>query len=349
NPFLATLAKTIALNNLIAHQRDVLATRDLLQTHFPAEIERAPTKGIPPHLKPVERPDRGLLKVWEDGKPVWYYVDRLIARTFETESLERQNLIVRTLDYGFRRIFYPLFITYNPSFMLLFSPLKDFARTRQNLPVTFGRFRLASQYAQNFMAARRYMKSIPDPLINEMIANFAIGTPWDAMPVMHREQEDSFAEYLRRYHFLGDAEAKGIYAKMASWARVPFDWIEFYGQVLNVLPKIAAYQIGRETLGMMPAEAAGLVRNYVGVPNISKHGKKVAVPRAIMPFYNVWVQGLRSDLERATNPETAAGWWWRWASKDGVWALLMALAGAGLLGEALKELFGGISEYIKTN
>src|SRR5262245_11029924 len=349
DPFLALLSQVLALNNMIAEQRDRVATRDLLLQHFPRDIEPAQVRGVPPHQKPVPRPDRGILKVWENGFPKYYYVDELIARTFEHDTPMRQNVIVRALDYGFRKLFYPLFITYNPSFMLLFSPLRDFERTARNIPGHWNRFRLAGRYMQQFMAARRYMKGIPDPLVNEMMANFAIGTPWDAFPVQHRPEEDKFAELLKRFHLMSDEEAKGIYAKIVGWARAPLDWIEFYGQLLNVLPKLAAYRMAKERFGMAPAGAAAEVRNYVGIQNIAKHGKKVGGMRAVIPFFNVFLQGWRSDIERATRPKTAAGWWWRWASRDGMWSVLMAMAAAGIFGELLKELFGGISEYYKTN
>jgi hypothetical protein len=72
------------------------------------------------------------------------------------------------------------------------------------------------------------------------------------------------------------------------------------------------------------------------------------VVRAFFPFFNVFAQGWRSDLQRM-RPKSGSGWLWKWAATDGLFAMLSGLAAAGLLGAALKALFGGASEYDKTN
>jgi hypothetical protein len=153
---------------------------------------------------------------------------------------------------------------------------------------------------------------------------------------------------MRRFHLLPETES---FAFADSWFLKPvqplLEAMKFFGSVEEALPKFATYRMLRRA-GWSPPEAASHVRNYAGTPNIFKRGRQVNVVRAFVPFYNVFVQGLRSDLHRM-NPRTSYGWLFRWAMSDGLWAIVTALASAGVFGAALQQLFRGISEYKKTN
>jgi hypothetical protein len=96
--------------------------------------------------------------------------------------------------------------------------------------------------------------------------------------------------------------------------------------------------------GKGEAETSYHVRNYAGTPNVFKKGKAVMVVRAFDPFYNVFLQGWKSDLQRM-NPKSKSGWWFKWAMTDGALAVFTALSAAGALTAALKEIFGAASEY----
>ncbi|HPC58775.1 MAG TPA: hypothetical protein PK689_07240, partial [Kiritimatiellia bacterium] len=381
NPFLATVLKTISLQNLIAWQEAKNAVVRMLQTHFPEEIEPAKMRGAYPHLEPAPPPpDRGLLMRLEDGRPKWYYVDPYIARAFEEVQPGHLRRVLKLLDYGFRSIFYPLYITYSAGFMLAMSPLRDYQRTAQNLlGRKFNRLRLWIDYLKTFSDARSRFYGQASPLIREMEANFALGTPYDTFSGLWRD--DAFAEILRRFHFLPNEEARGLWDKfvfapihralapveavgelldaklraVTGWnvrpvhaMLHPLDTVEFYGMILDTLPKTASYRILRRR-GLTPAQAAQWVRNNAGLPAVHRKGLAVETVRALLPFWNVFIQGWRADAKLATAPKTRAGWWLRWALQDGWLAMLQGLAAGGMLGAALKELFDGISEYRKTN
>lgn len=346
NPFTATVLKTITLNNLNAIQRAKNTTRDFLRSHFPAEIQPAPVKYG--QSAPPAKQDRGIIRVLEDGEMKFYYVDPFIAEAFERGSPLGLERITRVLDFAFRKFFYPLFITYNPTFQFAFNPKRDFSRTWRNMPKGVGRIQMAKAYADVWKSAKSRAEGLPDNLATEMMANFAIGTPFDSFNQLHRD--DQFADLLRRYHFLADEPTKSIWdSTVLKPVRAFGRWMEFYGMVLEGLPKMAAYKILTRDMGMAPKEAAGHIRNFAGTPNVFRKGKQVNAIRGVVPFFNVFLQGWRSDLQRMTSPKTAGGWWFKWAMNDGLLAVLTGLAVSGVLGAGLKSLFDGISEYDKTN
>lgn len=357
NPFTATLLKAVAINNLNALQRGKnVVVDDLLTPHFPGEIDKAKTMGFGPTLHPSPPPvGRASLMRLENGQRAWYHVDPMIAEMFEKLTPTEMWPIVRLLDVSFRKIFYPMFITYNPAFMLFLSPLRDFKRTVRNMPPGassapgVAEYKMAAEYVRNFVEVRRrYKAAEAGPLTREMEANFAIAPPFDSFG--HANRDDFLGDLMRRYKLLPDREQRGIFAaKVFAPARAVLDKVELYGMILDSLPKYSMYRILTRDMGMAPKDAAGWVRNFAGLPNIHAKGLHVAAARAIQPFFNVCLQGWRADARLMTQPTTRGAWWIRWAMRDGFWALMTGLASAGLLGAVLKELFGGVSEYDKTN
>jgi hypothetical protein len=347
NPFLATVLKTVSLNNLIADQVAKRSTIGLLIHHFPSEIAPAELVGPPDARRPATKPGKGILTVLQDGKPTHYDVDPFVAEAFNRIPSTTLGPVVRFLDTSFRKIFYPLFISYNPAFLLAMSPIRDFQRTSRNLPLPFARLRLLKEYMAVFNEARRRFKGDSGALVREMEANFAIGTPFDTITDLNRD--DGIGRLLQRYRLTGQPDQKGIFASpIFQPIRKALDWIEYSGMVMDSLPKLASYKALRKA-GWQPAEAAMHVRNYAGLPNVHRKGTDIQLVRAVVPFWNVALQGWRSDLGLMTSPKTAGGWWLRWALSDGFLSALIGAASAGLLGAALKSLFDGVSEYDKTN
>lgn len=358
NPVMTTVLKAIAINNLIALQKAKnTVVDDLLRKHFATEIEPAKSKGFGPGKQwQPPPPEKGVLTRLENGVRHDYYVDPYIARMFEDLYPGQVATAVRFLDRMFRTTFYPLFITYNPGFMLFLSPGRDFQRTARNLRsvgVTFAHTRLAYNMVKQFMAARRRLKGETggarpsDQVVREAEANLAFSMPWDSFATQHRD--DHLGRLLRRYGLAPNEEAKGIIGKLGSKVRRPLDWIEFYGMVLDNLPKQASYRILTKGMHMAPREAAGIVRNYVGLPNIHKKGTEAKFARSIIPFLNVFAQSWRADAKLMRSPKTRLAWWMHWVLKDGFLSAIKGLAAAGFFGVALKALFDGVSEYDKTN
>lgn len=346
NPMTATLLKTITLIHLNSIQRSKRSTLNLLGAHFPTELAPAKTRWNGTAHVPIRKEGWGLLSVLENGAGKHFYVDPMIAEAFEKLDPSEAAAIVRVLDWTFQKIFYPLFITYNPTFLLWSSPVRDFKRTRRNLPGNVGRIQLMKEYAATWKEAVQRMKGLPEGLAREMQANFAIGVPFEAFQTANRG-DDRFQRMLERYRILNGPETPT--SAIVKALKVVPEWIHFYGMVLDSLPKLAAYKILTRDLKLAPKDAAGIVRNNVGLPNTSKQGLHTVTMRALVPFLNVSAQGWRADAKLATDPKTASGWWFKWAKTDGILSVLKGMAVAGLLGAGIKELFDGISEYDRSN
>lgn len=343
NPFQATILKSIGLINLIAYQRAKNLTVDFLNQYYPGELERANTAHEPP-----ARRGFGTFMRLENGRPAWYYTDPYIADAFEQVNPRQLWWFTRAADGLFRHLIYPLIITYNPGFLYFLSPMRDIQRTARNLPgVRFSIGTLPVQYVAELGETAARYQGQAGPLIRELEANLGLGTPFDQLARQHRD--DFMAELLRRMRVLPDHEMQGWF-KRTLWAPVRqlLDTLEWGGMTLDAVAKTASYRRLRRA-GWQPRAAAYWVRNNAGLPNINKKGLLVRQVRALVPFWNVFIQGWRADLKNMSHPTTRGGWWLRYVMSNGLIRALLALGATGALGAALKELFAGIGEYDKTN
>lgn len=343
NPFQATILKSIGLINLIAYQQAKNGTVKFLQDYYPQDIQRVPGDREPPHKKGF-----GTFMRLENGRPAWYYTDPYIADAFTKLNPRQLWWFTRAADGIFRKLIYPLIITYNPGFLYFMSPLRDVQRTARNLPgARFSVGTLPLSQARELRETAARYGGTSGPLIREMEANLGLGTPFDQLARQHRD--DFMADLLRRMRVLPDHAQQGFFnSNIFKPARKVLDYLEWGGMTLDAVAKTAAYRRLRAQ-GWSPKRAAYWVRNNAGLPNINKKGLLVKQVRALVPFWNVAVQGWRADLKNLSHPNTRSGWWWRYIMSNGFLRAFLALAAAGALGEALKELFAGISEYDKTN
>lgn len=361
NPFTATVLKMVSLNRLIQTQKSKRGAVGFLERYDPTSIEPAPVRfdGVRQVVEPPKDRDKALLELLKDGKPAGYYVDPAVAEMFEKLTPSFLSTVTTVMDRAFRKLVYPLIIKYNPAFQLVLGPARDLRRSLVNVPRGRG-FQLVGEFVRNYLtflglppteaaaAVRAYLRGEPHPLIAEMIAKQAIGTPLDNF-ARDLGRSDAMEKILRDYGLLPADKQRAAWREIAK----PITWllerIEFAGLTFEMLPKVAAYKLLTRDLGWSPREAAYFARNNVGVPNIYRKGRHTMVAEAVLPFFKVFANGLRADMQLATRPRTAGGWWARWAATDGAWTLLQAAAALGLLGAGIKELYDGISEYNKTN
>lgn len=349
NPFTATLLKLMVMNSTIAWNNAARAHVDFLQTYFPSEIQhlRRPT---------TNAPGRGVITYMASGRLQHAEVDAYLARAFDRDDGHHALRVVRLLRNGFRYLIYPLIITYNFGYLYMVAPWKDLRRTAGNLPVPFPTLRLLRHYPQAIVDAWRHYYGNDSQIIRDMLDNLALGPPWDVFtrlgdPSMPKAESEFYAELLRRSGVISDTELRGWFQglrKHFGGIGKVLDAIEAGGLAINDAPKISAYRVLVER-GVPRREAARFARRHAGLPHVYRRGLKISTWSALIPFWNVFVQGLRGDAEVALNPRTAASFWWRWASTDGIMAALAGAASAGLLGWLLKELFDGIPEYDKAN
>lgn len=341
NPFVTTILKTVALQKLNAKQRAANSTRDFLIEQFPSEISKA-QKTKYGFRNPKK--DMGHLYMLEDGKLVAYEVDEYIAQSFERNNYGNMNLAIDILRGLNNSVFRPMFITYNPGFLLAFNPIRDFKRLYKNFPDVSAR-KIFTEYFKAIKPSIKRQMGINDELISEMLENKAFGVEMDTF-LTYMSQDTAVDRILKRYK-LG-SEKKTTREKLISGLTIPLSAMRFAGGVLESMPKVAAYNALVQK-SENKKEIAYRVRNYAGTPNFRRGGKYTNTTNVIFMFSNIAKEGWKSDIQVATNPKTASGFWFRTAQVSLAPKALMIMAAAGLFGDELEELFEKIPDYDKTN
>lgn len=360
NPYISTVLKMLTMQRAIELQRAKQLTVSTLVAHFPAEIEPAETRQMPGGGKqPVPPKVKGQrqLMLRDAGKPVWFNVPAEIAEMFERAEVPLLRSIAELMGTPFRKVFYPLFITFNPVFQLVRHPVREARRSFRNAPE--GLFNNVMQGVRPELRAFVKRGEI-SPLIAEMLEQMVI-TPPELDFISSLQRKDAFGEILRNFNLLPEAERPAwMKARVLQPALTLFRWIEQTGHTNMLMPRVATYKAMTGELGWPREDAAFYVRNFIGVPNHMKKGKYAWLASPIFPFINVWSKGWAADLELATKGyrrsdgpdepgKSAASWWFRWAGTSGIWTVLKAAAGLGLLGAGIKKLMDGISTHDKLN
>ena len=339
NPFVATVLKMLTANKLAEHNNAKRVAVKLLADHFPDEIAQAKVKRIGMSgggvmTRPLPPPaGKAELVVLENGKPATWHVEPEMARMFEHRTPASAHSIVGVLNWTFRNLFYPAFITYNPAFQLYSNPLRDARRSYVNLPPGVQRRHFAGEQIRSGVTARARMLNdvsaeqmgrkrtleqlrahqngrLTDiqqkelDLLNrralaiEMLATRAISTPFESFAV-NPGRTDAWGAMLTDYRMLAD-EKKGNWLRDHAGKLGPLlDKLEKAGLVLEGMPKTAAYRVLTRELGWSAPMAAEYVRNHVGTPNFMRRGQWAAMDGTIFPFINIFMQGLSADLRQA--------------------------------------------------
>lgn len=372
SPFLSTVLKVLTMQRAIQMQRLKVATVNLLQRSFAAEIEPATTRksadGRTERPVPPRERSQGQIMLREGGKPAWYNVPREVALMFDHTPTPLLEATLDLLRVPFQKFFYPLFITYNPVFQLATNPIRDFRRTNINRPAGVGFWSLVrqlpiiKQIGKNpaLDAARALVdRAKVEPLIAEMLDNLAI-MPGDATFATTAGVVDSaFDRILQEHgHLPADEQSKWLPKNLPLIGPV-LRAIERAGKINELLPKVAVYRQLR-ILGWNPKDAALYVRSYVGTPNFGRRGKHVSIANTIYPFFNIWTKGWAADAElarrgfqRNSHPGkkgvSASAWWLRQTAFSFVPKLLHIAAKIGIMGWGIKRLMDGIGNYDRKN
>jgi hypothetical protein len=388
NPFTATVMKMVALNRLIAKQKAAIAVRDFLLSRGEAEKAQAlnPQDNLVQFRK---RKGSGLLEMLENGSRTAYYVDPYIAEAFEKKEAGTFHLAVKVLDSIFNGIFRPLYITFNIGFQLYSNPIRDFARTRRNVYALVrgqgyvGTVKsLIFAYWDSLAPGARRALDIPDALVSEMIANKALDVTFTDFSF--DPDADQYTAILRRMG-VAPPQRTGLLdriSKLKILAPVTsiLEGIRFIGNAHETASKIAGYKVLKADMlktldraiaaekdpeqkafiakqrallakgeGEYAHRLAYNTRNYVGTPNWRRRGTISKISNTLFPFSNIMIQGMRSDLEIATRPETRTGFMLDMVVTQVLPKLLMLMAALGGAGDDGEEFFRKVSEYDKSN
>lgn len=357
NPFVSSMMKTLAVLNQIEIQKGKVGIVKQLEQNFPGDITPSTpqkVKSVRVGWKSVE--NKEALELYEDGKLIAYDVDPYIKEMFDMYSPTELHSLVE-VSGKFNRIFKPLVTTWNVSWGFYSNISRDTRRTYKNLASIMPTLKeskgvsvleFVSTWLRAIPRSKNFQKGEVDSLLEEMIKNKAYTTAFAAFDPQ-ANQEESMQLLMRKYRFLGsDVKQTGLKKKILSPLRKLLDGIEFAASTLETTTKVAGYQIAKKRTND-PRMAAHITRNYVGTPNFIDGGTQKHVDNNVFVFSNVMIQGVRTDLEIATNPKTRSGYFYRTFMIDIMPKLMMAGAAAGLFGEALKDIMDKATEYDKSN
>lgn len=341
NPFTATVLKMLTANKLAEHNQAKRVAVQLLTKHFPAEIDQAPVTKIPlasgKMMYRSKPPPMGKheLMVLTDGRPVTWHVERPIAQMFEMRTPASSHSLVGVLNWTFRNLFYPTFLTYNPAFQLWMNPIRDLRRSYVNLPAgvkrrhyigeqirknVTARARLLNDVQQADLVRRRTLRALGQQrplapaeadelrtldlraLSIELLATRAISTPFEAF-AHNPARDDVWGKMLQDYKLM-PTEGQGSFLREYILGKVGLgplaDKLDKAGMILEAMPKAGGYYVLTRDLGWSAGEAAQFVRNHVGTPNYLRRGQWASVDGTVFPFINIFMQGFAGDLRQAT-------------------------------------------------
>lgn len=373
NPADATMLKVIS--TIRAAERNVTTkkTVDFLKANFEEDIVEAnyaaSKKGrfpIPSKIKNQE-----LITFMEEGVVKGYYVDPYIAETINNQSVGANAPIVPVIRFMNTTLFRPLFISFNLGFQS-FNLIRDFVRFYKNTPdMTF--LRAMQRYGQSTRVAKIRAFGLPKnpsqkdqeafDFINKLEEEKVLSVTFNDMikgeTTIDRQVEKILADTgVKEFQPKPTIEKLPKFAKPAAKvlnkvgildvASNMLGFIENLGNLIETLPKAAGI-IELTQDGDLTIDEKSFVRRKIGSPDFLAGGTYKPITNEVFLFSNAIIQGIRSDIEVATDPQTRAGWWWKTAKITFLPKLLMMAVTLGLLGDEYEELMEGASEYDKTN
>lgn len=344
NPATATVLKALSLMSA-AHRN--IAKREIvtmLRTSHPEEIREAERRWTGKGWEPVDRQtDRvGTITYLEDGKPLSFYVPRLMADAVNGGAAVENRLagammraqswqkgLFTQLNYGF----WPV------NFM------RDSLDWWLKMPGVGTPAAWVARLPRAIAAARSSVKGRPNPVADDALRRLMLIAREDPSGV------------------LGDA-ADEFEAKVASYGMNPVQWDKTLqggrlaigiwnryrelGQTMERVNKIAGMLYLDEKFPDLPEwKKREMVRERAGSPDFMQRGAWKGGLEFAFLFYNAWKQGVRATVNAARdNP-------WSFAAKAGagvaVPSVLMAAAARGIFGDDLEEAFRSIPDYDLTN
>lgn len=361
NPFISTVLKAITMHRAIEYQRTKQAAVQLLRDFFPAEIAPAETRWDGGRMVPRPPKERGVAQVMmrERGKPIWFNVPAEVAAMFERVELPLLKTLMGPLNWIFRQVFYPIFITYNPTFQFIRNPPRDTRRSVVNLPDSSP---LAAGVTMRMTEARMVKDFVYRGIISPEIARGLEArafTPPMGTFQASMGMDDPFLTMLRKFG-VAPTEPEGWFANSAltGWLHKLGQHVELAGQMRELLPKVGTFKLLTGEMGWSDQDASYFVRNYVGTPNHLRKGQFTWIAGDVFPFINVWQQGWRSDIQLARRGfkrtgggpgKSPASYWMRWMLTSGIWTVLKAAGKVGILGAGIKALYDRVGDHYLTN
>jgi len=175
---------------------------------------------------------------------------------------------------------------------------------------------------------------VEDAVVREMIDSHALDIPYTDVAA---EEIDSQVDQLFQKYGLREKRQR-LLESLPVIGRI-LKLIEHAGAVTETATKVAGWRVMEEK-GVPIQERSYRVRKYVGTPDYKQRGLATAITNSAMMYSRVRWNGLQADIGLATNPEMAAGWWWRQVVNVIAPTTVAKIAAYGGLGYVLRALFG---------
>ena len=347
NPATTTMLKALVTLGAIEHNRvkvETVAAFTSAKVHLPAAgiaIDPAKTKWDGRRHVPIDPPtDDGLALVtyYAAGKQVGVYVDPYLAESLNNDTVGNNFAPMVLLNKLNSHYFRPVFTTVNLGFQA-FNVFRDFGRVYKIPGMTFVK------------TVQRYVQSLP------MARARAFGVAKDARPRMQRarmdvidaelagilsatfndlatgrEASETQIEDIVRRSGLGGYGEKQPRTALVRGLTAVYDVVRSTGDFVETIPKAAGiieYRGTGSIADITPAQRSSIRRRF-GSPDFYAGGTWKPVTNNVLLFSNAIIQGWRADLQLATHPTTAGGWWWKTAKLNLVPKVLQAAALYGL-------------------
>lgn len=376
NPADSTMLKVITTIRAAERNKTTKATVDFLLKEFSGEIEEAKYSGSKKGRIPIpsRQPNKELITYFDKGKIKGYYVDPYIAESINNQSVGHNAPIVPAIRFMNSTLFRPLFISFNLGFQS-FNLIRDFVRFYKNVPdMTF--LRAIKRYGQAGRIARiRAFGLSENPsekdieaakLLNRLEEEKVLSVTFNDL-IKGETDVDKQVEKILADTGIKDFQPAPRFERVPKFAKPAvkaldkagvldvtssiLGFIENLGNLIETLPKAAGvYEYtAKSEDGWLSKEQKSYIRRKLGSPDFLAGGTYKPITNEVFLFSNAIMQGIRADLEVATDPKTRSGFWWKTTKVVFLPKLLMAAVLMGLLGDEYKELMEGASEYDKTN
>lgn len=375
NPADSTMLKVISTIRAAERNRTTQKTVEFLKSNFPDEIKEAKYTASKKGRFPIpsKKPDEELITVFEKGVVKGYYIDPYIAETINNQSYGANAPIIPAIRFMNSTFFRPLFIQFNLGFQTM-NLMRDFVRFYKNQPqMTF--IKAIKRYGDAYRLSKVRAFGLPKnpskldleafDLLTKAEGEGVLGITFNDI-ISGRLDTDLQVEKILAGTGIKEFQPKPKMERIPRFAKPAaraldkagvldvtgaiLGFVENLGNLIETLPKAAGiYEYQGKTTEFLSKEEKSFIRRKIGSPDFQAGGTYKPITNEVFLFSNAIIQGIRSDIEVATDPKTRSGWWWKTTKIAFLPKILMMAVLYGAFGDEYKEEMENASEYDRTN
>ena len=341
NPFIATVMKDAALIRAADVNMTKQKTVNFLRDSFPGEVAAADTQWNGKYGEPVppKNPEQGMITVLHKGKVAAFYVGKPIAETFQHDPFEA-NVILKVwqaINAPLRQVL----VSRNPLWVAA-NIIRDFTGSiMHNAEVSAPK--LIRFYARTFKDAYAdVFKDQSTEVVSEMLQKkmLVVDRQFSATDISGETELD------RVLQSFGKSEVRYRNMVVRPFVKL-WDGLGKVGKFTERWGKVAGYELLKAEGNLSDKEMAHRVRSRVSTPDMYRRGAWNVVTNNLFMFSNIAKEGWRASIEAVKeNPSDYA---WKTVRYNIIPRLVFFGALSGLMGEAIKKVARGISDYDKQN